>query len=233
MEPVHGRKLSRNQEPLTYSFQHKALQIFMNIPSFEQAEAFIKEAQRLNPGPWVQHSFFVGKAAESIAQHHPKLDTQTAFILGYLHDIGRRSGVADMRHTLDGYHFLTEKGFDYAARICITHVFPLKHINSVAGKWDCTEQEIDFLDEYLSKIEFDEYDRLIQLCDAIALPSGYCLVEKRLMDVALRHGVNEFSVPRWKAFLGIQKDFEDVIGQSIYKVLHGVVENTFGFNPCE
>jgi len=153
--------------------------------------------------------------------------------LGYLHDIGRRAGAADMRHTLDGYYFLMEKGFDSAARICITHVFPLKHINSVAGKWDCTKQELDFLDEYLSKIEFDEYDRLIQLCDAIALPSGYCLVEKRLMDVAQRHGVNEFSVPRWKAFLDIQKEFESAIGQPIYKVLPGVVENTFGFDPCE
>jgi hypothetical protein len=204
----------------------------MNIPSLAQAEAFIKEAQELNSGPWVQHSFFVGKAAELIAQHHPKLDSQTAFILGYLHDIGRRAGVADMRHTLDGYYFLIEKGFDSSARICITHVFPLKHINSVAGKWDCTKQELDFMAEYLTKIEFDEYDRLIQLCDAIALPSGYCLVEKRLMDVALRRGVNEFSVPRWKAFLDLQKDFESAIGQSIYKVLDGVVENTFGFDPC-
>jgi hypothetical protein len=53
------------------------------------------------------------------------------------------------------------------------------------------------------------------------------------MDVALRRGVNELSVPRWKAFLEIQKEFEGAIGQSIYKVLDGVVENTFGFNPCE
>lgn len=204
----------------------------MNIPSLEQAETFINEAQEMHPGTWVQHSFFVGKAAEAIAEQHPKLDSQTAFILGYLHDIGRRAGVADMRHTLDGYYFLMEKGFDAAARICITHVFPLKQINSVAGKWDCTKQELDFLDEYLSKIEFDEYDRLIQLCDAIALPSGYCLIEKRLMDVALRHGVNDFSVPRWKAFLEIQKEFESAIGQSIYKALNGVVENTFGFDPC-
>jgi len=205
----------------------------MNIPSLELAETFIKEAQELNPGPWVQHSFFVGKAAEAIAGHHPKLNSQFAFILGYLHDIGRRAGTADMRHTLDGYYFLIEQGFDSAARICITHVFPLKHINSVAGKWDCTKQELRFLEDYLSGIEFDEYDRLIQLCDAIALPSGYCLVEKRLMDVALRRGVNEFSVPRWMAFLEIQKEFEDAIGQSIYRVLDGVVENTFGFNPCE
>ena len=203
----------------------------MNIPSLEQAEVLLNEAQELHPGPWVQHSFFVGKAAEAIAEQHPKLDSQTAFILGYLHDIGRRAGVTDMRHTLDGYYFLMEKGFDTAARICITHVFPVKHLNSVAGKWDCTKQELDFLDEYLSKIEFDEYDRLIQLCDAIALPTGYCLIEKRLMDVALRHGVNDFSVPRWKAFLEIQKEFESAIGQSIYKALNGVVENTVGFNP--
>jgi len=203
-----------------------------SIPSLEQAEIYIQEAQALNPGPWVQHSLFVGKAAESIAHFHPELDEQKASILGYLHDIGRRVGNTDMRHTLDGYYFLMEQGFEWAGRICITHVFPLKDINSVAGKWDCTKQEMYFLGEYLSNIEFDEYDRLIQLCDAIALPSGYCLVEKRLMDVALRHGVNEFSVARWKAFLEIQKEMESVIGQSIYKVLDGVIENTFGFNPC-
>jgi hypothetical protein len=201
----------------------------MNIPTLDQAGIMMNEAQTLHPGPWAQHSFFVGKAAEAIARRHPRLAPQTAFILGYLHDIGRRAGPADMRHTLDGYHFLVEKGFEDAARICITHVFPLKQIHSVAGKWDCTKQELDFIAEYISKIEFDEYDRLIQLCDAIALPTGCCLIEKRLMDVALRHGVNEFSVPRWKAFLQIQKDFESVIGQSIYKLLPGVIENTFGF----
>ncbi len=204
----------------------------MKIPSLEQTETFISEAQSMNPGLWVQHSFFVAKAAQSIAQHHPKLDPQVAFVLGYLHDIGRRVGVTDMRHALDGYYFLMENGFDYAAQICLTHNFPIKDINAVAGKWDCSKQELDFLNEYLSSIEFDEYDRLIQLCDAIALPSGFCLVEKRLLDVSLRHGVNDFSVPRWKAYISIQKDFENVIGQSIYKVLPGVVENTFGFNPC-
>jgi hypothetical protein len=204
----------------------------MSIPSLEQAEALIQEARALHPGPWVQHSCFVGKAAEAIAGQHPRLDPQRAFILGYLHDIGRRAGVADMRHTLDGYYFLMEQGFETAARICLTHVFPVKRLEAVAGKWDCTRQELDFLAEYLTSVEFDEYDRLIQLCDAIALPSGYCLIEKRLMDVALRHGVNEFSVPRWQAFLSLQKEFESAIGQSIYRVLPGVVENTFGFNPC-
>jgi len=92
---------------------------------------------------------------------------------------------------------------------------------------------LGFLKEYLSKIEFDAYDRLIQLCDALALPSGFCLVEKRLLDVALRHGVNQYSIPRWKAYLDLQKDFEDGIGRSIYQVLPGVVEYTFGVRRCE
>jgi hypothetical protein len=37
-------------------------------------------------------------------------------------------------------------------------------------------------------------------------------------------------VPRWKAYLNLQKEFEKAIGQSIYKVLPGVIENTFGFD---
>ncbi len=199
----------------------------MNIPSREQTEAFIKGGRIMSPGPWVQHSFFVAKAAKSIAQHHPKLDPTIAFVLGYLHDIGRRVGITDMRHILDGYYFLKEKGFDDAARICITHSFPIKNVYSAAGKWDCTSQELEFVNGYLSNLEFDEYDRLIQLCDAIALPTGFSLIEKRLMDVALRRGVNEYSVLRWKAYLEIKQDFEKIIGHSVYKILPGVVENTF------
>jgi len=205
----------------------------MNIPSLEQTEVLMSEAKTLNPGEWVEHSLFVAKAANSIAQYHPNLDANMAFILGYLHDIGHSAGVTDMRHILDGYYFLLGKGFDKAARICITHSFPIKDIYSVAGKWDCTDQELEFVREYISNIEFDEYDKLIQLCDAVALSTGFSLIEKRLMDVALRHGVNEYSVPRWKAYLGLQQHFEKIIGQSIYKILPGVVENTFGFSPCE
>ncbi len=203
----------------------------MNIPTLEQAEALIAEARSRNPGPWERHAWFAGRAAEAIARHVPGLDPQAAYILGYLHDVGRGVGVTDMRHVLDGYTLLAERGFSDAARISLTHSFPIQKLEAVAGKWDCSSQELEFIRAALDDCEYDLYDRLIQLCDSIALPSGFCLVEKRLMDVALRHGVNEYSVPRWKAYLAIQCEFEDRIGQSIYRVLPGVVENTFGFNP--
>lgn len=52
-------------------------------------------------------------------------------------------------------------------------------------------------------------------------------MEKRLVDMAIRGGVNENTLPRWKSTMEIQKYFEEKIGKSIYSLLPGVVENTF------
>ena len=54
-------------------------------------------------------------------------------------------------------------------------------------------------------------------------------MEKRMLDVVMRHGVNQYTVEKWKATFEIQKYFEERIGKSIYSVLPNVVENTFGF----
>ena len=202
----------------------------MRVPSLEEAAQMMAEAERKNPGPWVRHSTFTAEAAKAIASRLPALDPSTAYILGYLHDIGRREGITGMRHVIDGYVYLMEQGFDDAARICLTHAFPLKKIYAVSGEWDCSQEDFDLANDLLSKIDYTAYDRLIQLCDAVALPTGFCLIEKRMIDVALRYGVNGYTIERWKAHLEVQKEFEQVIGQSIYQLLPGVVENTFGFN---
>jgi hypothetical protein len=55
-------------------------------------------------------------------------------------------------------------------------------------------------------------------------------MEKRLLDVTLRYGPNDFTTRKWQAFFKIQRDFEEVIGKSIYSLLPNVVENTFGYN---
>jgi putative nucleotidyltransferase with HDIG domain len=174
--------------------------IFMNIPTLEKAKALILDAKKRNPGVWVNHSLVAAKAAQAIAHNHPALDPQVAFILGYLHDIGRREGATGMRHAVDGFQFLTGMGFD---------------------------TNIAFIQKHLDRIEYNEYDKLIQLCDALSLPSGYCLMEKRLVDVTLRYGVNEYTLPRWQAFLDLQHEFEQTLHRSIYDCLPGVIENTF------
>jgi len=200
----------------------------MKIPSLSEANSMLLEAKKSNPGPWVGHSLSAANAARAIADRCPALHSETAFILGLLHDIGRRAGGGDMHHVLDGFQFLSQLGYEDAARICITHSFPIKNIHAIEGKWkDCTAMELESIQDYLNKIEFNDYDRLIQLCDAIALPDGICLMEKRFVDVAFRHGLNEYTLMRWKAYMQIQNDFEAVLGESIYDLLPGVVDNTF------
>lgn len=198
----------------------------MSIPSRKNAKGFLAEAGKMNPGGWVQHSKYVAEAAQLIASHHPDLDPDKAYILGCLHDIGRREGIYQNRHIFDGYKFLKDRQFSEAARICLTHSFPVKDIKTTPGKWECTKEEFEFIENYLHRIEYSNYDRLIQLCDALATATGFCLIEKRFVDVAIRYGTDEYTIHRWQAYLNIQKDFEKVLRQSIYSILPGVIENT-------
>lgn len=197
------------------------------VPGRQTAEALLAESATLNPGPWVAHSRNVALGAQLIATHHPQLDPEQAYVVGLLHDIGRRFGASGMRHVLDGYQFLMEQGYAGAARVCLTHSYPIQDDPHGASPWDGEMQEWQFVADYLASIQYDEYDRLIQLCDSLALPSGFCLLEKRLVDVTMRYGCNSQTLKRWQAFLEIKAHFERVINGSIYRLLPGVVETTF------
>ena len=199
----------------------------MKIPDRDTAKQFLLEAEKFNPGNWVPHSLFTAQAAEVIAKVHPELDSEVAYIMGYLHDIGRRAGITYLRHSLDGYHFLQQLGYEDAARICITHTFWFNGLEDYPGKWDCSVEEIHFLKSYITSIDYNEYDRLIQLCDCLALPTGFCLLEKRLVDVALRYGTTKYTTAKWKRLFENKAGFEQKIGRSIYDLLPGVKENTF------
>ena len=198
----------------------------MILPSLSQAEAYLCDAATLNPGPWEAHSRFAAQGARLIAERHPRLEPEQAYILGLLHDIGRGCGVSHMRHALDGYRFLEGEGYPAAGRVCLTHSYPAKDLPSQAA-WDGTPAEYQFLQERLASLEYDDYDRLIQLMDCLALPSGFCLMEKRFVDVTLRYGFGATTVSRWKAFFAVKKHIEEAIGVSVYSLLPGVVENTF------
>ncbi len=199
----------------------------MNVPSMEEAKRLLSEAETFNPGPWVSHSIFTADAARNIASYHKEIDPEIAYILGYLHDIGRRYGVSHMRHIIDGYNFLSHRGYEDCARICLTHSFPLKNLGSYSGNKDCNDKEFNFIKEYIVRVNYSVYDELIQLCDALTTPKGFCLLEKRLVDVALRYGVNDLTVLKWKATFEIKGKFEAVIGRPIYNLLPGIEETTF------
>ena len=202
----------------------------MKIPSLEQANLMLQEAKKLNPGPWIAHSLNTAEAARIIASHVPALNHEYAYILGLLHDIGRRYGITDMRHVLDGYQYLCSQGFDDAAQICLTHSFPQQNTKSFAGVWDCSDDEKQIVEKLLQSYTYTDYDKLIQLCDCLALPSGFCLMETRFIDVAMRRELNENYRERWQAYFDLRDEFSKRLGFSVYKLLPGIIENTFGFS---
>ena len=193
----------------------------------ESAERALLDAQASNPGPWVEHSRYVALACRNIAERCPHLDEELAYCCGLLHDIGRYAGVTSERHLLDGYRYCMARGWKKAAQICISHGFMVKDISSSIGVFDMPPEDRAFLARFVQEAQYDDYDALVQLCDALALPSGFCLLEKRFVDVTIRYGVHPATVDRWKAVLRIKAHFEAVMGCSIYALLPGVVENSF------
>lgn len=201
----------------------------MKIPTLAEARKMLDEAEKLNPGPWIAHSETAAGTAKAIAQKCENLNPDTAYILGLLHDIGRREGKRHIKHIFDGYNFLINSGYDDAAVICLTHSFPEKEAAGFSGKLDCSESELLFLNKFLAVHEFDDYDRLIQLCDALSLPHGVVLMEKRLVDIVMRHGFNGNTIKKWNAFLELKKYFDSLAGCNIYTFLPRIADNTFGF----
>ena len=145
------------------------------------AEKALEDAYKANPGPWADHSRYVALACENIAKHCPGLDADTAYIYGILHDIGRHAGVTSERHLIDGYRYCMERGWEKAAQICISHAFMVKDIASSIGVFDMPQEDKVFMDRFVKDAVYDDYDRLVQLCDALALPNGFCLLEKRFV----------------------------------------------------
>ncbi|MGI5958118.1 MAG: hypothetical protein ACOX60_01730 [Massiliimalia sp.] len=136
-----------------------------------------------------------------IAERCPDLDSNKAHILGLLHDIGRRVGIVSLRHIWEGYQYAMHSGWDEAAKICLTHSFPTQKIHEDVQKDDLTDSEREHIVNFLNQITYDDYDKLIILCDSLATAEGFCLLEKRWVDVSLRYGFSPFTIKRWEKTL--------------------------------
>ncbi|WP_157154060.1 HD domain-containing protein [Brachyspira murdochii] len=203
----------------------------MDILDLERAEYELNKAYKSNPTPWAEHSRYAAKAARIIALHYnensknKKLDEDNAYIFGLLHDIGRYTGISAERHLIDGYKYCIKYGWDKLAQICISHAFMIQDINTAIGKFDMPEDDYNFMKEFISNAVYDDYDLLIQLCDSLALSTGFCILEKRFIDVALRYGTFPQSALRWKKVFEIKSYFESTIGTSIYNLLPNIRDN--------
>ncbi len=196
------------------------------LPTAEEALQELKIAEERNPGPWVKHSINTGIAARNIAEKIPGMDAEKAYIVGLLHDLGRRAkfGFVDIpTHVYEGYKYCMEKGWDEVARICMTHSYL-----QMKDEFDYepeTENE-KAIKAYIMECEADDYDRIIQLCDSLAVDYGFVILEKRFVDVTRRYGIMEGYIKGWEIAFKIKEDFEKQMGCSIYDVLPDIGKTT-------
>ena len=185
-------------------------------PTREQAEALLKEGECLNPGPWGDHSRTAAHCAERVAAQCG-MDADKAYVLGLLHDIGRRFGARHLGHVSDGYRYMMSLGYDDAARICLTHSFKGHGIDGYIGNIDTTDEETELIRTRLREVVFDDYDRLIQLCDSISGADGVMDIVERMSDVKRRYG--GYDPDKWNANLALKDYFEQKMGRNLYEVV--------------
>lgn len=147
----------------------------METLDLERAEYELEKAYKSNPTPWAIHSIYAAKAARIIASEYnkkstdKKLDEDNSYIFGLLHDIGRYTGISAERHLIDGYRYCINYGWDKMAQICITHAFMIQDVNTSIGAFDMSEDDYNFIKNFVANAIYDDYDLLIQLCDCLAL----------------------------------------------------------------
>lgn len=187
-------------------------------PSVAESEELLRWADAQNPGPWYNHSLTTGYAARKIAER-AGLDAEKAQAYGLLHDIGRYEGVRNMHHIYAGYLLMMEKGWPDAARICITHSFPVRDLDAYIGTRDVTEQELREIISLLENAEYDDYDSLIQFCDAICMPQGVVPMETRMFDVIYRYGgLNDNIMQKWRAYYAIKERLDALCECNVFSL---------------
>lgn len=156
------------------------------LPSRNEAEQLLEEGLLKNPGRWGDHSRNAAHCAEKIGEASG-LDKDRCYVSGLLHDIGRSVGNVQLAHVYHGWKMMNAMGYPLIGRICLTHSFAMQEIDGYGGAFDLAEEEIEEMKRELGHLVYDDYDRLIQLCDNISGASGIMRMEDRIADIQSRY----------------------------------------------
>lgn len=164
---------------------------------------------------WIKHSYNVAYVAETIGELSG-LDPEKCYVMGLLHDFGRGQD-KKIRHTILGYKSLKQNGVsEEVARIAITHLYILQDGSNLKNQYiDFQNDEQRFVENYLKNIEYDDYDKLIQLSDLIG---GIKIqtIEERMFSVFCRYNITN-TMQLCTQIKNLKEYFENKIRSSIYE----------------
>ena len=180
------------------------------------------------PQPWpvhreyIFHTTGVADSACAIAAKTPYLNPEKAYVVGLLHDYGKKydERATGKFHARTGYEELSAMGYADVARICLTHSFPDvdfddRDYSSYRPEW------LSWARRELKKVVCDDYDRLIQLCDLffegmskVGFAARFAGIEKRYRLLPEQTARLKAAAKRNKLF------FDELCGVDIYELLN-------------
>lgn len=171
---------------------------------------------------WIIHSICVGNSAGKIAENLG-LDVEKAKTLGYIHDIGKKTGEFS-NHVMNGYNYIKELGYDDEyANICLTHSYLNNDVNCTAGG---IPTDIPFRTEFIKNHEYTIYEKIINLCDLMCPPGGKVYtIDKRLIDLIIRRGAHENTQYHVKETYKLKSYFDDLLGYNLYNLFPEIKDN--------
>lgn len=201
----------------------------MTLTSNEALELLESAKKEVKQDKWILHSICVGNAAGVIAKAL-QLDEDYAKTLGFIHDIGKMvsyepNGV--FMHEVYGYKFIQSLGYgeEYAG-ICIKHSFLNHDIDCVAtDKEEVNKKDphYEFVKNYI-KNEYTIYDKIINLCDLMCT-NKVLTVDKRMLDLLVRHGVYKTTHYHIEQTLQLKEYFDTLLGHNLYDLFPEIKEN--------
>lgn len=190
----------------------------MKLTSIQAKEMLKEIEENLEDNYWIRHSICVGDSAGRIAEKLG-LDIDKAKTLGYIHDIGKKFGDFQ-EHDMNGYMYIKELGYDEEyANVCLTHSCLNNDIKCTAG---IVLSDNNVRSDFIENHEYTIYEKIINLCDLMCTDVNMTL-EKRLIDIFVRRGINENTVYHIKEAQKLKKYFDDMLGYNVYDLFPDIM----------
>ena len=202
----------------------------MELTSIKALELIENERNKKpNNEHWINHSICVGNVASVIA-NALNLDVDYAKTLGYIHDIGKKFDYIEdgvFPHAIKGYEYIKSLGYDEEyAGICIKHSFLNNDIDCISNDRDETDRnnpKYEFVKDYI-KEEYTIYEKIINLCDLMCT-TKVLTVDKRKMDLLLRHGIYAKTYYHIEETVKLKEFFDNLLDYNLYDLFPEIKDN--------
>lgn len=138
------------------------------------------------------HTMGIAMFSRLLAMRITGLNPEKAYIMGLLHDYGKKydESLNNHFHGLVGYLELKELGWDAPARICLTHTFPDKEF-ALENYPSYPIEDLKRVKKILADIEYDDYDRVVQYSDMFLEGLKITTLEERIAHIKQRYHLSD------------------------------------------